>query len=454
MPIPLAILATGLAAGALAEVSDKYLRSVGLDPLGRTDLYLPLTSELLTTVDLPGVLIPRSVRTRWHNDMARIQGVLSVGATDDPGLTDLADGDLGPLLGMEPNAFYAEKAARSSYADPALPWTPTAVDTELPSTVANAANILVRTFRDAHVEDWCGVLHEDGTDEFSLSEMRRSCLDLKAQGADAEVACGVCASFAEWMVFDPTPDVAANPGLAEPSICTVLAGQPGIEADSEAGDFDRAALARRWCETDSACAVGPPGPVTGDLDTPFVLAEAGGLIIQGNAVTLRAFDDGTDSASVSESGAGFSFSSSARASFGSLFASARLTVDDPEVHSGEATAVAESQHRIGAISGQDQCALQCTSEARLTATLRGEVGEDGFASYRLAFDPNDRFAGDAAVFTVRGPASIEETFVLETVFRHPTEATPIYVGTELQVTQDASITASLGIPSMTLIGCE
>lgn len=248
VPIVLAASLSNVAMVALAAVSDRYLRSLELDPSGRSDYYLPLTSELLTTVDLPGVLIPRSVRTRWHNDMARIQFFLSFSASNEAGAATLADGDLGPLLDMEPNAFYQGKAALSSYTDPPLPWTPTPTDVELSSTAANAANILSRTFREAHIEDWCGVLHEGGTDEFSLTHLRDTCISLRDQGADAETACGVCASFAEWMVFDAEPDVAANPALAEAPLCSILTGSTGIQADSEEGDFDRQALAKRWCE--------------------------------------------------------------------------------------------------------------------------------------------------------------------------------------------------------------
>jgi hypothetical protein len=251
----------------LADTSDEYLRSLGLDSFGRSDFYIPLTAEMLTSVRIPGVgrLIPESVHTRWHDDMLRIQSVLSVGATEDPALTDLADGELGPLLGMEPNAIYEEKAARSSYADPPLPWTPTPTDQPLPSTVANAANILSRTFRDAHVEDWCAVLHENGDDEFSLTKLREVCT---AKPGTADAVCAVCASFAEWMVFDPDPD-AANPTLAQPPICTILANNPGIRVKSAPDDFDRAALAKRWCETKTITLSDSQssGDVCNDLDT-------------------------------------------------------------------------------------------------------------------------------------------------------------------------------------------
>ena len=273
LAVTVAVLSEQLAA-LFEAVSAAYLNSLGLALSIRDDLYLPLTSELLTSIDMPGILIPRSVRTRWHNDMARIQQRLSTRASIDSGGVNLADGGLGPLLGMETNGFYEEKAARSPYADPPLPWTPTPTDQPLPSTVANAANILSRTFRDAHVEDWCAVLHENGDDEFSLTKLREVCT---AQPGTADAVCAVCASFAEWMVFDPDPDVAANPTLAQPPICTILAGTPGIQAKSVEGDFDRAALAKRWCETKTITLSDSQtsGDICNDLDTDTVSASVG-----------------------------------------------------------------------------------------------------------------------------------------------------------------------------------
>ncbi len=265
IPILLTDFATAIASQAvalnlvLADTSDEYLRSLGLDSFGRSDFYLPLTSEMLTTIDMPGIVIPKSVRTRWHEDMRRIQGFLAFSAPLDPKGINLANGELGPLLGMETNGFYEEKAARSPYADPPLPWTPTPTDQPLPSTVANAANILSRTFREAHVEDWCGVLHEDGDDEFSLTKLRDTCTDVAAQGGAADAVCAVCASFAEWMVFDP--DGAASPAVSGPPICNILANNPGIMVTSAPGDFDRAALATRWCHEEPLPGIGPVAPV-------------------------------------------------------------------------------------------------------------------------------------------------------------------------------------------------
>jgi hypothetical protein len=133
------------------------------------------------------------------------------------------------------------------YADPPLPWQPTATSIPLAPRVENAGNIMARTFVDAHAQDWCEVLHEDGDDEFSLAHLRGRCTDANEEG-DGEVACGICERFATWMVSDPEPADGANLDLAEPPLCVLLTGREGIEAESEAGDFDRRALAKRWCE--------------------------------------------------------------------------------------------------------------------------------------------------------------------------------------------------------------
>ena len=277
-----------------------YLRSLGLSSLGRTDFYLPLTSELLTLVNPFGILLAPSVMKHWHEDMSRIQGRLAVGASRAAGGTSRANGTLGPLLGMEPNGFYADRPATSSYADPPLPWTPSATDLPLPPTVENAANILARTFVDAHVQDWCGVLHKEGEDEFALNHLRDRCAGLRGtDDEDAEVACDVCSGFAEWFVFDAEPDVAANPALAEPPICTVIVDAAGIEAESAAGDFDTASLARRWCETGITVEVTGPETVSlgefvqliaqvlGTSDSAVTWTASGGVITQDGLFSSR-----------------------------------------------------------------------------------------------------------------------------------------------------------------------
>jgi hypothetical protein len=88
--------------------------------------------------------------------------------------------------------------------------------------VENAGNIMARTFVDAHAQDWCDVLHEDGDDEFSLSALRDRCINLTKQGDPAaDVACGVCAKFVLWHLW---PSTDGEHRAEDAPVCEQLAG--------------------------------------------------------------------------------------------------------------------------------------------------------------------------------------------------------------------------------------
>jgi hypothetical protein len=141
----------------LRVVSDAYLASLGVS--GGSSIYIPLTSEILTMVNplvdiVDDELIASEIVGRWQEDMRGIQNVLLTTVQVSPEGTDLAEGSFDSLLDMKPNAQYLNIP---SYADPPLPWEPTLATLPLTPTIENAANILVRTFSDAHVADWCRV---------------------------------------------------------------------------------------------------------------------------------------------------------------------------------------------------------------------------------------------------------------------------------------------------------
>lgn len=221
----------------------EFLTSIDIDPDETTTLFLPLTSDLLTRVNgvverLEGEpLFAPEVLSRWHEDMRRIQGFLSRHATNEPFETYLADGDLGPLLGLEPNATYA---GVPGYADPALPWDPVRSIAPIAPTIENAGNILARTFLEAHAAEWCAVLRPTGTDEFSISRLRDRCVNASP---DEELAvCTICADVARFFVVDPD-------GLTDEPVCARLGGaDQRIEFQAE-GDESTAELAVRYCES-------------------------------------------------------------------------------------------------------------------------------------------------------------------------------------------------------------
>ena len=232
--------------GAILSIAhSEYLTSLDVDPNEPTSLFLPLTSELLTRLN--GVvkviegepLFAPDVLSRWHEDMGRIQTTLSIRSARAPSDTDVADGRLGPLLNLQPNAAYEGVPA---YADPPLPWRPELTSVPLTPTIENAGNILARTFFAAHADDWCAVLHPAGDDEFSIAHLRDRCITASAN--EEAVACGICADAARLFVVDPD-------GLTDAPVCDRL-GSPDqrIEFRADVGE-STAALAARYCETGS-----------------------------------------------------------------------------------------------------------------------------------------------------------------------------------------------------------
>jgi len=232
----------------IRAASDAYLTALGLPPAVGVD-YIPLTSSILSAIriDIPGIvnagLIDREITDRWNEDMGGIQDALRFTVRSDPDSSTLANGAMGPLLGMRPNAAYL---GVPSYTDPPLPWRPSLMVVPPEPRVEAAADLLSRTFVEAHADDWCAVLSVDGQDEFSVDWLRRRCSALTIQDdPDADVACSVCTRMAEWFVV-AQPDDAVDPELLLPGVCSLLADHEGIPVSSRPGD-DRTALAARWC---------------------------------------------------------------------------------------------------------------------------------------------------------------------------------------------------------------
>jgi hypothetical protein len=227
----------------IRAASDAYLAALGLPPAVGVG-YIPLTSSILSAIRIGSAgLIDSEIANRWNEDMRGIQRILRVQVRIDPDGSTLANGAMGPLLGMRPNAAYL---GVPSYTDPPLPWRPSLMLVPPEPRVEAAADLLSRTFVEAHADDWCAVLSVEGQDEFSVDWLRRRCSALTIQDdPDADVACSVCTRMAEWFVV-AQPDDAVDPELLLPGVCSLLAGHEGIPVSSRPGD-DRTAPAARWC---------------------------------------------------------------------------------------------------------------------------------------------------------------------------------------------------------------
>lgn len=213
--------------------------------LGINAVFIPLTSDLLLQANLiltafGRSFVDRSVENRWQVDMASLNTALVMGARLDPEGTGLASGEMGPLLGMQPNSAY--DASDLSYRDPAPPYEVAAIDVSLEPLQQNAGNILARTFVDAHAKDWCDVLHEEGDDEFSINRMKERCQNESLDDEARETACGICTKFASWFAaVDPE-----EAPLAPLSICQALSDKPGIVMTASSGQT-LPDVANTWC---------------------------------------------------------------------------------------------------------------------------------------------------------------------------------------------------------------
>jgi hypothetical protein len=305
--IPLALVGASAAvspavAAAVIATSTQWLSSLGLSILGRTDAYVPLTSQLLASVNFVvplqgGAVFYPAITRRWNEDMRRIQGLILISAVMDPQGTGLAEGGMGPLLGMQPNGQYP---GTPPYFDPVGSWVPTARAAPVQPVVANAGDILARTFAEAHAADWCEAMTASGTGEFSLERLQARCQEQGLPPADRTLACDVCTTFAARHLVSKAPGTR----LGSTSTCGALApASVAVETNLDAAD--RPALGRAWCTTPP-----PPPPHVALRNAHASLSWA----VPGDPYDIQsALKDSTTEATFSDSFQGSGSSSTTRA---------------------------------------------------------------------------------------------------------------------------------------------
>ncbi len=164
--------------------------------------FLPLTAEMLGQL-----LVPERLRARWADDMNAIRRAITRGASQ-PTATTLADGGLGPLLGLKANGGYHVDDA--DYFDPTGAWGPSS------SPNARAGDAIVRTFNKANLAAWCPVMTVDGSTELSLHRLRDRCRDESLDDDLHAAACDICT---EW----------SKPHVLPPGETTTLCSALGVE---------------------------------------------------------------------------------------------------------------------------------------------------------------------------------------------------------------------------------
>lgn len=176
-----------------------------------------------STGDVP---VEKPLKDAFRFGLMRQVSLMRLLAQEKPIGTEIAEGELGPLLGAKPNgAFVRTRVA--SYDEPSLPW-PRTPDTD-PGAQARA-EYLARTFHQAHVGDWCEV----STGQ-SLEALRTRATS--ATGEAKAAACEACAEFAVRHLETET---------GTPSVCAILSGGSAARI-SQSGAGTPEALARTWC---------------------------------------------------------------------------------------------------------------------------------------------------------------------------------------------------------------
>ena len=237
-----------------------------VDPLGN-QRHIAMDGRTLTNVLLAGAsafgggVIPGPLRDRYRVDMARITSAARIWAQYLPLQTDLAEGEIGALVGVETNDHFDDKTPLATYVDPQLPWPGTA-DADTPDAAARAT-ALARLFHRGHAADWCA---EIGAEQLDALRARADddALDVDARAA----ACEACTEFAERHLRVGS-GVADYDDDAEP-LCHFLTDDPAYLYEPARGDADTTALARTWCGCGEALVLTGEGVVRILYDGPAV----------------------------------------------------------------------------------------------------------------------------------------------------------------------------------------
>lgn len=249
-----------------------------------------------------GARLPRRVQNQWRNDMAGMIAEAELWAEFLPNHTQMAQGEMGPLVGVPTNDHFADKTPIASYVDPQLPWPATA-DPDL-AQAGEKATALARVFHRAHVADWCAEIDGAG-----LESLRAHAEDPTLDADARAAACEACAEFAVRHLR-----VGENAGqydaAAEP-VCHYLSDDPAYIYQPARGQADTSSLARSWCGCGEALVLTRQGvarvsladgaiaqlPVAGDPqgfipagDRPRAFATSG---LQGGVAVVTNFGEDT-----------------------------------------------------------------------------------------------------------------------------------------------------------------
>jgi DNA-binding beta-propeller fold protein YncE len=220
------------------------IRMVDAGPLGRAIPEVPLDPALVSYIlprllsSMTGVTVPDHVSEELRADLISLALEANAWASASPVTTEVADGALPPMLGVNPNGAYARSApARlATYQDPSLPWPAAAEST----SDDQHAMTLARVFHRAHALEWCR-----RTTEAELLNLRLHAQDTSLDLQGRAAACEVCTEMA-LRHLRVGSDASHYDTTAEP-LCHYLTAGPYVYSPAR-GTADPSTVARAWCD--------------------------------------------------------------------------------------------------------------------------------------------------------------------------------------------------------------
>lgn len=206
----------------------------------------PLVEIADTAGALSSLLSPLAAVT-YQRELALLGEEIRARAKVAPLATDLANGGLRPLLGVQPNgAASYDHSPPARYADPVPPF-----QVAFSGSDGDPANLLARAFHRAHATDWCAVTTTDDLESLRVP----AGLDPGAAGD----RCRICVEIAG-RHMRIGEDEEHYDGALEP-LCHALVDQPAyVYQKVDDGSPTHAALA--WC----GCDQHPDGGMDGGRD--------------------------------------------------------------------------------------------------------------------------------------------------------------------------------------------
>lgn len=203
--------------------------------------------------------VPPAVAAWMRLDLARISALGRLQARRRPDDTDLADGAMGSVLGVQPNDRYASRSggALTEYIDPPMPWTATGAGPR--------ASLLAAYFHRAHAREWC-----DAFGEGALLRMQQNVADASSEPVRA-AACEACAEMVAPHLRVGTSSSSYD-ATSEP-LCYLLSPlHNDYVYQPQNGDDDTLTLARSWC----GCGAAPDADAgSADATTDSIAPDAG-----------------------------------------------------------------------------------------------------------------------------------------------------------------------------------